>query len=165
MADKRPTLTLKGYQFTPEFRVLINEAAKREGLTLVEWAFQSMAHAAQQPVRPENRTPIETRVGRMEEMLSALMESFPTAPDDSEDKSGSADPLSAEEREALRIKKRAEFIDLGVDVETYSDGLILVNGKYVVSLLGRKWRVKGKGKWYWYKTPRQFVRKHIEGGE
>lgn len=31
--DKRPTLTLKGDGFTPEFRALLNKAAKRRGMT------------------------------------------------------------------------------------------------------------------------------------
>lgn len=31
--DKRPTLTLKGEKFTPEFRALLNKAAKKQGLT------------------------------------------------------------------------------------------------------------------------------------
>jgi hypothetical protein len=31
--DSRPTLTLKGEGFTPEFRALLNKAAKRRGMT------------------------------------------------------------------------------------------------------------------------------------
>ena len=31
--DKRPTLTLKGDGFTPEFRALLNKAAKRKDMT------------------------------------------------------------------------------------------------------------------------------------
>lgn len=36
-ADRRPTLTLKGDQFGPEFRALLNKAAKKKGQTQAEF--------------------------------------------------------------------------------------------------------------------------------
>ena len=44
--DKRPTLTLKGDEFTPEFRSLLNKAAKKAGKTQAEFAAETLAAAA-----------------------------------------------------------------------------------------------------------------------
>lgn len=44
--DARPTLTLKGDAFTPEFRTLLNKAAKKAGKTQAEFAAEVLAAAA-----------------------------------------------------------------------------------------------------------------------
>lgn len=44
--DRRPTLTLKGDQFTPEFRSLLNKAAKKAGTTQAAFAADVLAEAA-----------------------------------------------------------------------------------------------------------------------
>lgn len=44
--DARPTLTLKGDGFTPEFRSLLNKAAKKAGKTQAEFAAEALAAAA-----------------------------------------------------------------------------------------------------------------------
>lgn len=44
--DTRPTLTLKGDEFTPEFRSLLNKAAKRLNKTQAEFAAEALAAAA-----------------------------------------------------------------------------------------------------------------------
>lgn len=44
--DARPTLTLKGDGFTPEFRSLLNKAAKKVGKTQAEFAAEALAAAA-----------------------------------------------------------------------------------------------------------------------
>lgn len=44
--DTRPTLTLKGDDFTPEFRSLLNKAAKKAGKTQAEFAAEALAAAA-----------------------------------------------------------------------------------------------------------------------
>lgn len=44
--DRRPTLTLKGDVFTPEFRSLLNKAAKKAGLTQAEFAAEALSAAA-----------------------------------------------------------------------------------------------------------------------
>jgi len=44
--DRRPTLTLKGAEFTPEFRALLNKAAKRKGITQAAFAADVLAAAA-----------------------------------------------------------------------------------------------------------------------
>lgn len=45
-ADRRPTLTLKGDEFTPEFRSLLNKAAKKAGKTQAAFAAEALASAA-----------------------------------------------------------------------------------------------------------------------
>lgn len=57
--DKRPTLTLKGDEFTPEFRSLLNKAAKKAGKTQAEFAAEALAAAARRiltgtPEEPES---------------------------------------------------------------------------------------------------------------
>ena len=46
--DRRPTLTLKGEEITPEFRSLMNKAAKKAGTTQVAFAVEAIAAAARQ---------------------------------------------------------------------------------------------------------------------
>ena len=46
--DRRPTLTLKGEEITPEFRSLMNKAAKKAGTTQVAFAVGAIAAAARQ---------------------------------------------------------------------------------------------------------------------
>lgn len=44
--DKRPTITIKGAQFTPEFRALLNMAAKKAGKTQAAWVAETLEAAA-----------------------------------------------------------------------------------------------------------------------
>lgn len=44
--DRRPTLTLKGDAFTPEFRSLLNKAAKKANRTQADYAAEVLAAAA-----------------------------------------------------------------------------------------------------------------------
>lgn len=62
--DRRPTLTLKGDEFTPEFRSLLNKAAKKAGKTQAEFAAEALAAAARKTLAgtpddtpPGNPTP------------------------------------------------------------------------------------------------------------
>ena len=57
--DKRPTLTLKGDEFTPEFRSLLNKAAKKAGKTQAEFAAETLAAAARRVLSgtPEDNPP------------------------------------------------------------------------------------------------------------
>ena len=45
-ADRRLTLTLKGDEFDPEFRSLLNKAAKKAGKTQAAFAAEALAAAA-----------------------------------------------------------------------------------------------------------------------
>lgn len=44
--DRRPSLTLKGSEFTPEFRSLLNKAAKKRGLTQAAFVAEALDRAA-----------------------------------------------------------------------------------------------------------------------
>lgn len=44
--DARPTLTVKGAAFTPEFRAKINKAAKRQGQTQADFVAQVLEREA-----------------------------------------------------------------------------------------------------------------------
>jgi len=77
------------------------------------------------------------------------------------DKMYQSDP---ENRHLCRLKKLKEFLltDQKIKLDyANTPGLILINNKYIASLSSGKWRVKGKNKWYWYKTPQQLVDKYI----
>lgn len=58
----------------------------------------------------------------------------------------------------LEIAK--EFIELG-QVVTKSGHELLVNGKFLIAKKQKKWRVKGKNTWYYYKDVPNFVSKYI----
>lgn len=45
-ADRRPTLTLKGDEFSPEFRSLLNKAAKKVGKTQAAFAAEVLSAAS-----------------------------------------------------------------------------------------------------------------------
>lgn len=51
--DTRPTLTLKGDDFGPEFRQLINKAAERAGQTQSAWAAHVLREAAHRQIKGE----------------------------------------------------------------------------------------------------------------
>lgn len=52
--DARPTLTLKGEGFTPEFRALLNKAAKKAGKTQAEFAADVLAAASRRVLSGSN---------------------------------------------------------------------------------------------------------------
>ena len=60
---------------------------------------------------------------------------------------GSGDPLG---KLPHQYRKIVELLKTGVSVEGYSEGMVLVEGKFIVSLNKNKWRVSGKGKWYYH---------------
>ena len=56
-------------------------------------------------------------------------------------------------REVNRIKKLIKFIEhKDLEVEDYEDGTVLINGKFVVTLLNDNWRILHKNKWYRHKN-------------
>lgn len=72
--DRRPTLTLKGDQFTPEFRALLNKAAKRKGMTQAEFVADVMDREARKvltggttPEDPKDAPPPPALVQRLED--------------------------------------------------------------------------------------------------
>lgn len=59
-ADKRPTLTLKGDGFTPEFRALLNKAAKRAGKTQAAFVAEVLDREARKVLQGVTDTPADT---------------------------------------------------------------------------------------------------------
>jgi len=59
---------------------------------------------------------------------------------------------NSSQREVGRLKKLIKLIEAGLDVEDYESGTVLVNGKFVVTLLNDNWRNLYKNKWYRHKA-------------
>jgi uncharacterized protein (DUF1778 family) len=55
--DRRPTLTLKGDEFGPEFRALLNKAAKKAGKTQAAFAAEVLDREARRVLRGD---PLDT---------------------------------------------------------------------------------------------------------
>lgn len=72
--DNRPTLTLKGAGFTPEFRSLLNKAAKKAGKTQAEFAAEILAAAARRTLSESNPhdNPPPATVQQLEDMRTAV---------------------------------------------------------------------------------------------
>ena len=59
-----------------------------------------------------------------------------------------------------RLSKIKKLLELGADV-TVGSGGIYVNEKFVIAYQQNKWRVDGKGKWYWYKSLEDLMERYI----
>ena len=58
------------------------------------------------------------------------------------------------------IKRHKQLLQLGVKVEETHNGF-LVNDKFVIGRYRNRWRVKGRGQWYWFKSIPDFVKKYV----
>lgn len=80
--DRRPTLTVKGDQFTPEFRATINKAAKKKGQTQAEFVAEVLDREARRilsntPPAPQTEAPtpaVVERVAETDAKVDALAE-------------------------------------------------------------------------------------------
>lgn len=160
MTDTRPTLTIKGHQFTPEFRALVNDAARSMNMTQGEFVHYACHRVAMDTLSREGDATNDTRIDRLEDAVDRLISIL--LPQEKTPDVSVHEIQTPEDREMMRQKSIMDFKALGVEVQPYSDGLILIEGKYVVSLLGRRWRILNRGKWYWYRTPEQLVNQHIK---
>ena len=75
--DKRPTLTVKGDMFSPEFRAKLNKAARKLGVTQAQFVAEALEQAATrvltgQPEEAEAEAPTPALVKRMEETDAKL---------------------------------------------------------------------------------------------
>lgn len=75
--DKRLTLTVKGEQFTPEFRAKINKAAKLRGQTQAQFVTEALEQAATRVLtgkaeEPAPKAPTPALVERMEQTDAAI---------------------------------------------------------------------------------------------
>lgn len=72
-ADRRPTLTVKGDAFTPEFRAVINKAAKKKGQTQAEFVAEALDREARKVLQgtptdnPEDTPPPPAIIERIED--------------------------------------------------------------------------------------------------
>jgi len=68
------------------------------------------------------------------------------------------------EKDVERMEEAIAFVEVDrkfhIDLE-HQGYLFLVNHRFVIAPLKRKWRVKGKAQWYYYKNPEQFIRKYV----
>jgi hypothetical protein len=59
---------------------------------------------------------------------------------------------NSEKKEVARLTKLIKLVEHGLYVEDYSPGLVLIGGKFVVSLTNNKWRVVNRNVWYRHKN-------------
>jgi len=64
-------------------------------------------------------------------------------------------------REVKRLTKLIALIQQPVNVEPYGQGCVLLDNKFIVSLISNKWRVAGKGKWYFHKNIPHFITTYV----
>ena len=55
------------------------------------------------------------------------------------------------QRDVYRITKLIKLIETGVKVQEYEKGEVLINDKFVVTLLNNNWRVLHRNTWYRHK--------------
>ena len=79
--DSRPTITLKGDEFGPEFRTLINKAASRAGSTQSSWIAETLTKEAQRilkglpdPADAEPAQPVAVVTERLEDQDKRISE-------------------------------------------------------------------------------------------
>ena len=69
---------------------------------------------------------------------------------------------NAPERAVTRIEKLIRLLEHAMTIEDYNSGLVLINDRFVVSLISNKWRVVGRNKWYMHKNDiTHFVNNYI----
>ena len=66
------------------------------------------------------------------------------------------------EREVERLSALAELKTFNINIKSYSvSGQVIINNKFIYTLRTGMWRVQGKTKWYYSKSPEHFVRKYV----
>jgi hypothetical protein len=63
-------------------------------------------------------------------------------------------------REVARVRTLREFVACGVPFEDNGDHVVLFD-KYIATLKNKRWRVIGKGKWYYYKNAEDLLTRYI----
>tara|TARA_R100000329_G_scaffold25014_1_gene23662 strand:+ start:4566 stop:4871 length:306 start_codon:yes stop_codon:yes gene_type:complete len=70
--------------------------------------------------------------------------------------------IGKNKKRARKLAALKKFKDL--KIEQYYGGLVIINDKYIVSLMNNKWRVVNKNIWYRHKEDiDHFVNKYILG--
>jgi len=71
---------------------------------------------------------------------------------------------NSDARHAEVIKEAMRFVKVDRDFEIdfhHGVGVFMVGDKFIIAPRSRKWRVQGKGTWYRYKNPDQFIKKYL----
>jgi len=71
---------------------------------------------------------------------------------------------NSDARHAEVIKEAMRFVKVDRDFEIdlhHGVGVFMVGNKFIIAPRSRKWRVQGKGTWYRYKNPDQFIKKYL----
>ena len=106
--NRRPSLTVKGAEFGPEFRALVNKAAKRKGVTQAAFVAEALSQAARRVLSgdetPES-TPANTPAPAGLAQLTALQATIDRA----------EERAKAAEEQAQGAGKRAEGIETKLD--------------------------------------------------
>lgn len=69
---------------------------------------------------------------------------------------------NAPAREVRRIEKLIQLINHDLSIYDYGSGMVIINDKFVVSLISNKWRIRGRNKWYMHKhDTSHFVNNYI----
>ena len=55
------------------------------------------------------------------------------------------------QKEVARVTKLIKLVEHDLYVEDYKPGLVLIGGKFVVSLANNKWKISGRNVWYRHK--------------
>lgn len=64
-----------------------------------------------------------------------------------------------------RINRHIEFLKYSdIYVEEYGSNGFIINDKFIVGALKNRWRVKGRGRWYWFKDIPDFVENYVREG-
>lgn len=63
------------------------------------------------------------------------------------------------EKEVSRIKTLRDLVRCGFSVKDFGSGLVILNDKFVFSLLTRKWRNVNSNKWYLCKMDLSTIKK------
>jgi predicted membrane protein len=65
-------------------------------------------------------------------------------------------------KDVERQREAIAFVEVDREVALDLSGSIFsVGAKFLVAPRSRKWRVRGKGTWYLYKNPEQFIKKYV----
>lgn len=106
--DKRPSLTVKGAEFGPEFRALVNKAAKRKGVTQAAFVAEALSQAARRVLSGDD-TPEGIPASTPAPAGLAKLTALQAAIDRAEDRAKAA------EEQAQGAGARAESIETKLD--------------------------------------------------
>ena len=65
------------------------------------------------------------------------------------------------EKDIRRIEKLISLIHEDLQIEDYKSAFVLINKKFVVSLVDNNWRVLNKNTWYKHRDIKHFVSNYI----